>query len=173
MVFGIVDPDGIARPSSVDPRPVALVAERRQVGSLRLDAACCNNALRRRPDLHVVMAGRQVDRSNAELTRLVDDTGHGGSFHLLGECHEVSNLTPAFDLLCSTSVSEGFPNVVAEAMASGVPCVATDVGDTRRISYLRAPRFSGQNSAYDGTKAFECLGSRVRRALSVLRSPVA
>ena len=79
------------------------------------------------------MAGRQVDRSNAELKRLVDDTGHGGSFHLLGECHEVSNLTPAFDLLCSTSVSEGFPNVVAEAMASGVPCVATDVGDTQRI----------------------------------------
>ncbi len=52
----------------------------------------------------------------------------------LGERTDVPELLNAFDLLVSVSAfGEGFSNAIGEAMSSGVPVLATDVGDARRI----------------------------------------
>jgi glycosyltransferase involved in cell wall biosynthesis len=46
---------------------------------------------------------------------------------------DMADIYSALDLLVNCSYGEGFSNVIGEAMACGVPCVATDVGDSRLI----------------------------------------
>lgn len=87
----------------------------------------------RRPDAVFVLAGREVTDENPVLARQVDALGLRGAVHLLGPCSDVAALYPAFDVAALSSLAEGFPNVLAEAMACGVPCVSTDVGDATHL----------------------------------------
>jgi glycosyltransferase involved in cell wall biosynthesis len=51
----------------------------------------------------------------------------------LGIRKDVESILPALDIGCLSSITEGFPNSICEFMASGVPCVVTDVGDAALI----------------------------------------
>jgi len=53
--------------------------------------------------------------------------------HFLGHRSDVPRLLPHFDLLWSPSAYEGQSNAILEAMAAGVPVVATDIPGTREL----------------------------------------
>lgn len=80
-----------------------------------------------------LMVGRGLDAGNAELMRWIAQTGHADRFVLLGERADVPVCLAAMDIFCLSSRTEGFPNAVGEAMAMGVPCVVTDVGDAAML----------------------------------------
>ena len=86
------------------------------------------------PRAHFVMAGEGIDERNDDLRELIESLALKGRAHLLGERNDMHRVAAALDMVVSSSsFGEGFPNVVGEAMSCGVPCVATDVGDSSLV----------------------------------------
>lgn len=84
-------------------------------------------------NVNFVLCGENVTVENAELMQQIDSYEMRDSFHLLGRRSDVARVNAVLDVATSSSRSEAFPMVVGEAMACGVPCVVTDVGDSRMI----------------------------------------
>lgn len=85
------------------------------------------------PEVHGVFAGQGVHPDQPELASALRDPGLAGRVHLLGERTDLPRLTAALDIAVSPSWNEGFSNVLGEALACGVPCVATRVGDSAAL----------------------------------------
>jgi glycosyltransferase involved in cell wall biosynthesis len=82
----------------------------------------------------LLLAGRGCSDDNAAIVAMIPPTIRE-RVKLLGIRSDIPTLTAAFDVAILTSAyGEGFPNVLGEALACGVPCVATDVGDSREIA---------------------------------------
>ena len=81
-----------------------------------------------------VLVGEGVSWDNrllaTEISRIENLHQH---IHLLGARQDIPLIMSGLDVLALPSAGESFPNVVGEAMASGVPCVVTDVGDCAKI----------------------------------------
>lgn len=95
-------------------------------------------ALDRQPGLRFMMLGRGVDSANAALAETVRELGLEDAVLLLGERSDVPHCMSAMDVFCLSSRFEGFPNVLGEAMAMGLPSVTTDTGDARAIAGTKA-----------------------------------
>lgn len=85
-------------------------------------------------DARFLLVGRGCDADNAELTGWIKTYGLQDRFVLLGERRDIPACLAAMDIYCMPSSNEGFPNSLGEAMAMGLPCVATDVGDARVLT---------------------------------------
>jgi len=85
------------------------------------------------PQTRFVLAGSGMTGMDPGLRRFLDVNKLKDRVHLLGPRSDIPGLMGGLDVLCLSSVTEAFPNVLGEALACGVPCVATDVGDAARI----------------------------------------
>jgi glycosyltransferase involved in cell wall biosynthesis len=85
------------------------------------------------PNVHFLLCGTNVTTQNTALMAQINALHLTGRVHLLGPRRDVPRIYAALDLNTSSSISEAFPLAVGEAMACGIPTVATDVGDSSLI----------------------------------------
>lgn len=121
------------------------------------------------PNIRLVCVGRGMDASNVEIMNMLDSDEIRSRVHLVGERSALERIYPAFDIFCSSSIGEGFPNALSEAMACGVPCVATDTGASRElvegVGEVVKPRDTAE--IVDGLRSMIRKTSEERRVLGV------
>lgn len=87
----------------------------------------------RRPDAVFVCVGDGPEAYRETLQVRARELGIAARVIWESGRSDIRDIYNAFNIVCSASVTEGFPNVVAEAMACGVSCVVTDAGDSALI----------------------------------------
>lgn len=82
--------------------------------------------------LTLVLVGREIEMAQ-EIRSLINELNISKKVVFLGERQDVDKVLKCFDVFCLPSLSEGFPNVLVEAMLAGLPCIASNVGDVANI----------------------------------------
>lgn len=135
----IVMPNGYTLPPFTGPRagPPKVIGAAARLhpqkdfpGLLRAAATVLNT----HPDVRLRLAGAGVEAANPVFNAMLDASGIARDrVEALGQVAHMATFYDSIDIFALGSLTEGFPNVLAEAMAHGVPCVSTDVGDAARI----------------------------------------
>jgi glycosyltransferase involved in cell wall biosynthesis len=80
-----------------------------------------------------LLVGSGLNHDNADVSRWMEHHGVAPDVLLVGQRSDIPAVMNALDVFALSSSTEAFPNVLAEAMACGTPCVTTDVGDAATI----------------------------------------
>ncbi|MBD2563164.1 MULTISPECIES: glycosyltransferase [Nostoc] len=86
-----------------------------------------------RQDVRFVCVGSGSENYVRELRQMADELSISNQVIWIKARADISAIYNALDIVVSSSYTEGFPNVIGEAMSCGVPCVVTDVGDSAWI----------------------------------------
>ena len=141
--------DKIGKKESLGLDPSALtvgtVASFRPVKGQEHLVRAAASVLRRVPDVQFVIVGAANGPYYEKVRELITEAGLENRVYCLGERTDVPEIVPCFDVFALPSIEEGFSNALVEAMAAGVPPVATAVGgnreavDNRRTGFLVPP----------------------------------
>ncbi len=109
-----------------------------------------------------LLVGDGLNSGNSRLMGKLKDAEITAHVQLLGQRNDIAAVMNALDVHILSSSGESFPNVLAEAMACGTPCVATNVGDAALIvgdnGWMAAPADSG------------ALAAGIRKAIALFES---
>lgn len=116
------------------PHVVGLVGRVVPIKDIKTFIRTIRGALEALPDLEGWIIGpKEEDRDYVqECELLIESLGLSNNVKMLGN-QNVAEMMPKLGIMMLTSISEAQPLVLLEAMASGIPCIATEVGACREI----------------------------------------
>ena len=85
--------------------------------------------LKKFPNVKFLLVGPGLELSNKKVVSIIKKNSDLSRFLLVGEQSNINSYLQMMNIFCLPSRTEGFPNILGEAMLLGVPCVATNVGD--------------------------------------------
>jgi glycosyltransferase involved in cell wall biosynthesis len=112
---------------------IGMVARFHPVKDLGTFLTAARQVIGTHPHVRFLLCGQGMESTNAVLTRMIASHDLEQSVLRLGFREDVARVFAALDVHVLSSRSEAFGNVLIESMASGVPCAATDVGESRFI----------------------------------------
>ena len=89
--------------------------------------------LKNRNQFNFYLIGNGCSKENKELTKIIEDCGVSDLIQLCGHRNNMPKIYNSLDLTVLTSLSESFPNVLAESMACGTPCISSNTGEAENI----------------------------------------
>jgi glycosyltransferase involved in cell wall biosynthesis len=113
-----------------------------------------------------LFCGLGISNDNTQLMAIVTKYSLEEDLILLGSTRAPEFVYPALDVHVLCSKSEGFPNVIAEAMACGIRVVSTDCGDAKYIIKNPLSIVSGDDPELLCQAVLDCLDSEVKLSIT-------